>query len=208
MIHHREILADLAPVRTVAPATLPVALAEAKAHLRVEHDEDDAMMSAILAAAVGRLDGWSGILGRCLIEQTWAQPFGRFLCADRLRLPFPSVSAVEITYFPADGSAATDFSSSFWWLTERVTGSMIMLASGAAWPATADRPDAVTVTMTVGYGAAPEDVPAPIRSAILLMVGDLYRNRETTGQGSATLGTIPMSTTVEALLAPYRRGLV
>lgn len=199
---------DLVPVRTVAPVTLPVSLAEAKAHLRVEHDEDDAMIAAMLAAAVARLDGWSGILGRCLIEQRWAQSFGRFACADRLRLPFPNVSAAEITYFPADGSAATDFSPSFWWLAETVMGSAIVLASGAAWPATADRPDAVTVTMTVGFGAAVENIPAPIRSAILLMVGDLYRNRETTGQGSATLGTIPMSTTVEALLAPYRRGLV
>ena len=44
--------------------------------------------------------------------------------------------------------------------------------------------------------------------AILLMVGDLYRNRETTGQGASPLGSIPMSTTVEALLAPYRRGIV
>ncbi len=196
------------PVLVTPPTVLPVTLAEAKAHLRVEHDEDDALIAAMLAAAIERLDGWSGILGRCLIEQVWALPFERFPRSDLIGLPFPNVSGVVVSYRPSNGAAAIEFSSSFWWLTETVTGSVIVLAAGASWPATADRPDAVTATMTVGYGAAPADVPAPIRSAILLMVGDLYRNRETTGQGASPLGSIPMSTTVEALLAPYRRGIV
>lgn len=208
MIDRREILADLAPVRLAAPAVLPISVAEAKAHLRVEHDEDDAMIGAMLAAAVARLDGWSGILGRCLIEQQWTLPLRRFPSAPGIALPFPDVSVATIGYHPADGSTETEFPSANWWLVETTASSAILLASGASWPATADRPNAVMMTMTVGYGATAEDVPAPIRSAILLMVGDLYRNRETTGQGSATLGTIPMSTTVEALLAPYRRGLV
>lgn len=45
-------------------------------------------------------------------------------------------------------------------------------------------------------------MPAPIRAAILLMVGDLYRNRDTTAVG--TISKIDMSTTVENLLAPFR----
>jgi uncharacterized phiE125 gp8 family phage protein len=71
------------------------------------------------------------------------------------------------------------------------------------WPATADRPDAVRVTMTAGYGG-PADVPAPLRAAILLMTGDLYRFRESVAVGAA-VAELPVSTSVGALIAPYRR---
>ena len=72
----------------------------------------------------------------------------------------------------------------------------------AALPSLACEPDALSVTYTAGYGAA-EDVPAPIRHAILLMVGDMYRFTESAGPGQ--MASVPMSTTVERLLAPYRR---
>ena len=57
--------------------------------------------------------------------------------------------------------------------------------------------------MTLGYGMAESSIPAPIRSAALLMIGHLYQNREAvTGYGAALQET-PMG--VEALLAPYRK---
>lgn len=46
-------------------------------------------------------------------------------------------------------------------------------------------------------------VPAPIRQAILLMVGDLYANRESNSVGVAA-HVVEMPTTVERLLLPYR----
>ena len=51
--------------RISAPAALPVSLEELKAHLRVEHAEEDAALTRLLGAATSALDGPTGQLGRC-----------------------------------------------------------------------------------------------------------------------------------------------
>jgi hypothetical protein len=66
----------LAPVRTVAPALNPVSLDEAKDHVgAAEFDDDDRKLEGYIDAAVAYLDGYSGILGRALITQTWKVNF-------------------------------------------------------------------------------------------------------------------------------------
>ncbi|MFG6111129.1 head-tail connector protein [Stenotrophomonas nematodicola] len=63
-----------------------------------------------------------------------------------------------------------------------------------------------TVTSAVGdrpvlFDTAPGPVPAPLRAAILLLLGDLYANRE-----AGITGTIHVENpTVDRLMFPYRR---
>lgn len=195
--------ATSSPVRTVAPAADVVTLAEAKAHLRVEHGEEDTLITTYLQAAINRLDGWAGILGRCLITQSWRVDTYDFPPGDTIRLLFPDVSAVSIAYVDPAGSVQT-LDPALYHLVHDAMGGRVDLAHGASWPATAIRPDAVRVTVTAGYGATAAAVPHPIKAAILIMVGDLYKNRET-----GVIGTVAMdiktSMTVDALIAPYRR---
>lgn len=47
-----------------------------------------------------------------------------------------------------------------------------------------------------------ENMPAPVRAAILLQVGDLYENREAGGQGKGD--AYYQNPTYERLLNPYR----
>lgn len=192
----------LAPRRTSTPA-VAVTLAEAKAHLRVDHDVDDSLITATIAAATSTVDGWSGILGRCLCTQTWEVKFPDWACGV-LRLPFPDVAAetVAVTYLDAADAEQT-LDAATYDVVETISGSEIRRRPASSWPALSTRPAPVTVTAAFGYGAA-ADVPAGIRSALLLMVGDLYRNRETVASGG--VAAVPMSTTVEALLAPHRYG--
>lgn len=62
----------MTPYLITAPAAAPVSLVEVKEHLRVVHLDDDADIDAKVAGAVASLDAWGGMLGRCVMPQTWA----------------------------------------------------------------------------------------------------------------------------------------
>lgn len=187
----------LAPVRTVAPADLPVTLEDMKSYCVVMHDDDDAVLMAMQAAAVSHLDGWSGILGRCIVTQTWAQDFTGF-CTP-MRLPLGPVASIDsIVYFDTAGDQQT-LSSDVYVLRADALGGYVDLKVGQAWPATQGRPDAVTVTFVAG--SAPADVPAAIKAAISMLVAHWYRHREAVAEGS--VAKIPFG--VDAMLAPHKR---
>jgi uncharacterized phiE125 gp8 family phage protein len=186
------------PTRTVAPATTPVTLAEMKAHLRVDFTDDDDLIQSLLDAAVQYLDGYAGILGRCLITQTWKQTYPSF---DRcLRLPFPNVTGVTLKYFDSSNVEQT-VSAANYQLLEDSEGAYIELILPYVPPYPyIFRIDPVNVTLVAGFADA-ASVPVPIKQAIKLLGGDWYDSRATMQEGR--LAQLPFS--VEALLAPFKR---
>ena len=192
----------LPPWRVTAPAVTPVTLAAAKQHLAVDHDEHDDRITLAIDAATAHLDGYAGILGRALVRQTWREhvafwPAGR--CVPLALAPVLSVASVSCR--TAAGDQVTLPETAYRVLAE--TGDPVLLISMTADLPTLERaPDAVTITYEAGYGD-PADVPAPLRAAILMMVGDQYRFTETAALGVAS--AVPMSVTVDRLVAPFRR---
>ena len=191
------------PVLVSPPGAPPVTLGDVKRHLRIDHADDDGLIGTYIAAAVEHLDALAGILGRCLVSQQWRQDFHRF--CHRLDLAFPHVATAAVEYLDADGAAiATDHE---WTLRTDSEEAYLTLARSSVAPSGLD---IIRVTFTAGYGTMPSDgsedpnpVPGPIRSAILLMVGDLYRFRETAEGGG--IAKVEMSVTADRLLTPYRR---
>lgn len=193
-------MALLAPVRTVAPTVLPLTLAEAKDHLLVSGETDDAYIVALVGAATEALDGWEGRLGRCLVTQTWRQDRGAFPSTSGLVLPFPDVASVAVVYSDASDVEQT-LAASAYRLLPTTLGPTIFLKTDQTWPETYDREDAVRITMTCGYGAA-SAVPASIKQAMLMMIGAWFANRETVVVG-LSVSSLPMPVGAEALLAPH-----
>lgn len=189
------------PVQTAAPAATPVSLAEAKAHLRVDFDDDDTLISALIDSVTAHLDGRDGVLGRALVTQTWRADFDGF--ASRIDLPLhPVASIVSVTY--VDGAGATQtLSTTIYGFGQDSLGGYIYLKADQTWPDVADRPDAVSVTFIAGV-AADDPALAGIRAAMLMMIGDLYENRESAVVGASS-SVVPMAPSVWALLRPYRR---
>ena len=183
----------LRPVLVTPPAETPITVGELKEHVRQTGNEEDAVFEGFIQAATAYLDGYSGILGRCLVTQTWTQAFDAFPAGNTIRLPFPDVSAVTVTYRDANNASQT-LSAAAYSLTTDEGGSVIVLGSDQSWPDTYARPDAVTVSMTAGYGDA-ADVPAILRHAVKTLAAAMYEGRE--GQSTGTPA-------FDAFIAPYR----
>lgn len=171
----------LAPVRTAAPAQPVVTLDAVKQHLRVDFNDDDTVIMALIQAAIDHLDGWSGILGRALVNQTWRQDFGGFYACEKLRLPLvPVTAAPTVKYFDGENAEQT-LPDTYWQVLTDELGPYVALKPGQAWPTVYSRPDAVSVTFVAGYGAAGADVPSALQVAIMTHVKMSYdpASRET-----------------------------
>lgn len=183
----------LRPVLVTPPAEQVITLAEAKDHLRVDSDDEDTLITAIVQAATDYLDGYNGVLGRCLVTQTWRQDFPCWY--HTLPLPFPTASDVAVAYDDADGNAQTVAGA---YVAGTVGGPVVSFpASFSQGSLQADNAAPVRVTFASGYGAA-DDVPWSIKAAILLHVGTLYQYRETIADNVKPTGAY------EALIAPHR----
>jgi uncharacterized phiE125 gp8 family phage protein len=174
-----------APERVSAPATPLLSLDEVKLFLRIEPEEheEDSLLGHLIGAATAALDGWAGLLGRALIDQQWRQRLSAFPDEPRLALPLGPVRAPPQVLYRDPAGAEQSFAD--FHLVRTALGPGIALADGARWPATAVRPDAVTLTWTAGYGPSPSDVPEPVRTAALLLIAHWHQNRE-----AVVIGTI------------------
>jgi uncharacterized phiE125 gp8 family phage protein len=192
-------------VRLITPAQPVVTWAEADAHLKLDGDtSQQAFVEGLVAVATNHIDGPQGWLGRALGVQT-LEARGESFWAAGYRLPYPPhIDVLSVKYVDGDGSLQT-LDPSAYALDDRE----VVPAHGTAWPSPRASRASVQLRYRAGYvvnpAAAPlvANVPAAIKAAILLMVGDLHRYRETAVAGTIA-GAIPMSTTVENLLAPYR----
>lgn len=187
----------LRPVLVEPPDNPPVTVEMMRAHSRVAFpDEDDAMLGALLDGAVSHFDGYSGVLGRCLVDQQWRQDYARW--DGCLRLPFPDVSSASVTYRDETG-AEQILAPVHYELVPHVGGPRVQMRRGFARPSLADAVAPVSVTFTAGFGAD-IDVPPALRVAISMLAAHWYEHREAVSE--ANLREVPMS--VDRLIAPFR----
>lgn len=78
-----------------APTASPLSVFEAKEHLRVDHADQDRIIQRHINAAVAYLDGYKGVLGRAIMEQTWSVSVA---AAGTYVLPMPDVTSATIDY--------------------------------------------------------------------------------------------------------------
>jgi uncharacterized phiE125 gp8 family phage protein len=182
------------------PAVTPVSAAEMKRWLRIDDDEEQAEIEAMIGDAVDHVDGWSGILGRAMIEQTWELTLDAFPACD-IQIPLgPLIGVTSIKYDDPDGIEQTLSASAYEVDNLREPG-WVVPVSGTAWPSTIVAINAVRVRFTAGFGNDAASVPGSVKRALRLLIAHWYQNRE--GASATDLKEIPMG--MHALLGTKRR---
>jgi uncharacterized phiE125 gp8 family phage protein len=155
------------------PAKRPLEADDVRRQLATHAEQGD-QVDALIAAATERVESY---LGRALIEQTLVYTFDRWPC-ERITLPRPPlVEVVEIRYLDSDGVQQTLSPSLYRVLTSR-DPVQIERAFNATWPTTRDVCDAVEIEFKAGYGTDGANVPASIRHALTMIVGEWLEFRE------------------------------
>lgn len=163
------------------PSALPVSVADAKLHWRVEHDADDTLIALLLKASAATAEQE---LNRALMAQTWELIIDAFPEGE-IRVPKPRLLEVlQVQYVDGAGVAQT-LSADAWTLDPDLAPGYVLPALGASWPATRAQANAVRVQFRSGYGTEPAAVPEAVRVWILMHAGTAYRNREGVVSGAA-----------------------
>ncbi len=160
---------------TTAPDVEPVLLVSAKLHLRVDIDDDDTLIAWQITTARQWCEDYER---RSYITQTITAKMQAF--SNEIILPRPVLRDVSsIKYIDTGGDEQTLDSSVYDIDTYREPG-RVTLAYNQSWPALRGDVNGVEIIYTAGYGDAATDVPGRVKSAILLLLGYLYEEREPT----------------------------
>lgn len=158
------------PVLVTAPSRLPITVDEVKLAIRADDDLSGEIESQI-KAAVEHYEGWSGILGIALVQQTWRQDFDRF--SQMLHLPIGPVRSIQsVKWRNADGEIATVASLNYSLQTDGGGRSFVRFKNGFSINGRLYQSGAVSIEYVSGWPIVEDKptVPEDIKSAIKIRV--------------------------------------
>lgn len=185
------------------PTFEPITTDQAKAHLRVEIDEDDALIDSLVTAAREWVERYTGLT---LCETVLEAAFEGY--PDwYIELPKPPVIEIEsFKYRDADGTDTTLATDQYALDNAFGIAPRVVPAYGITWPGTRWQASSLRVRYRAGYARAgsPDEtgfIPQPLVAAIKLLLGHLYEHREAVTE-ARDVAEIPLG--VQWLCRPYR----
>ena len=182
--------------RTVDSIIEIISMADAKLHLRVDHDDDDALIDAIRKSARKWCENYTE---RSFFTQTWVRNLDLFPASD---------DVIELLNGPVQSVTTLKYFNESEVLTTLVEGTDYRVDTNSqvariepidSWPDEFDKIDAVEITYKAGE-ANIEDVDEEILTAVKVFIADLYENRETFVKGTQ----VNMINTVRLLLNQFK----
>jgi uncharacterized phiE125 gp8 family phage protein len=177
-------------LQTSPPATEPVTLAEAKAHLRVTHYDDDAYIGTLIKTARQSIEAQTG-LG--LISQAWSVFRDDWPENGVIELPLAPVLDIADIKVHGDDDTFAIIDPAHYYEDKVSRPARIILRGSRSWVRPGRLANGIEILLTIGFVAVPE----PLREAVLQLVGHWYEIR-----GNETVDEKPLH--VAQLLRPYR----
>ncbi len=203
------------------PQNLPMSLNEAKAFLKLGDDDtdDDALIMALLRAAVRHVETFTG---RVLITQTWRLTLDDWPSRSRLddqlwegvregadiveardhiEIPKPPLQSVTSFQIFNTSDTASSVATTVYFVDSESEPGRVGLKFGQVWPSITLRPhNGIQITFTAGYGDDANGVPDDILAGLRLLLAHFYENRAVCDL--ATNLALPL--TAREALRPYR----
>lgn len=171
----------------------PVSVIDLKNHVRCDADDEDDLLEIYSKSARELAEAFCN---RVIASQQFRLTLDYF--PDVIRLPkTPVISIDSFTYIDANGDTQALSSGTGYHFSNDEYDPVIVPPYSESWPNAQDGFEKVVITFTCGLSSVPDHV----KSAILMLGGDLYANRETLAP--ITINEIPH--TAMALLAPIRK---
>lgn len=161
-----------------------------KAHLRVEHDEDDTLIDNLTTAAYSYAERYTNTIILDTQKIDYLDDF-----ADEITLKnTPVQSITTVTYYDTDD---VQQSQSDYYLDTRKAETILKPLNNEVFPSTNGDYANVVITYQAGYST----IPKQIDQAVLLLIGSLYEQRENHVAGITMTKSV---VSAEYLLDPYR----
>lgn len=176
-----------------APVSEPVSLREAKAHLRVDTNDEDIFIGSLIKAARQQIEAFTG---RTFIETTWDYTLDEDdVLGDMFELPRSPVSSITSITTIDDDNVATAMTASDYYLVTNSEPGRVALVDGKEWPTDLRRYGSMIIKYISGYGDEAFSIPDGerylLKESILLAVGRWFEHRE-------SVETIPIEARVVA----------
>ena len=157
------------------PVTEPVSLDDAKAYLKLDTDDEDALVTTLITAARLHVEGTTG---RALLNQSWRLVLDDWPSVGLLRLPVgPLQSLTAITAYDINGDPVTLSTDGVLW-DAQAAPTLLYLPAGFGDAVILRALQAIEIDYVAGYGTDPADVPATLRQALLLLVAYWFEHRD------------------------------
>ena len=192
----------MTPICITAPVQEPLSLAEAKAWIKQDSSADDVLISALIVAARVQIEQMTRLL---LMTQSWKlvadswpcqrQTRGRFWGGQIVDLALSPVQTVTSITLLDEQDLPTLLDPATYRLDKSQINPRLIFSTSPSAPLRLAQ--GVEISLVLGFGDAPNNVPEPLRHAIRLLVAHFYTSR---GDVAAVLPGEIM-----ALVAPFRR---
>lgn len=184
------------------PAIEPIAVDEAKLHLRVDAFDEDYLINSVITVARQYVEQ---VTGRALITQTWDEYLQGWPCGDEILLHRGPVQSVASVNIKDTAGTETAVATTVYIADVNRDPARVALAYSQSWPNTTLYPASpIRIRYMAGYGATAASVPTPIKQALLLLIGHWFQFREAVLGGKTKLLAMNLPMGVGALLENYR----